>query len=223
MRGSTGRISQLQQRSRYPSTATAPTNLGLCFWQKGMRYLAWQKFRTLPLTDEIKDILYRLADDMENHDELLHAKYALERIYEMDISFRETADRLKKLTYRLELQKDLRYGAQTPPPTPAPHDTHSELKTRFEIIEEINRGSMGIVFKARDKILDEVVAIKLLNDFLCTDPEAVSVFKQEARSRASHPPEPRRIQDMFELTQRKSLDGVTRATTCRPCWRATSR
>ncbi len=200
-------ISQLQQLVSIPEHRNRANKLlGLCFWQKGMRYLAWQKFRTLPLTDEIKDILYRLADDMENHDELLHAKYALERIYEMDISFRETADRLKKLTYRLELQKDLRYGAQTPPPTPAPHDTHSELKTRFEIIEEINRGSMGIVFKARDKILDEVVAIKLLNDFLCTDPEAVERFKQEARSarKLTHQ-NIVRIHDMFELDTKKII------------------
>ncbi|MCE5228428.1 molecular chaperone DnaK [bacterium] len=204
-------IAQLQQLVAMPEHRNRANKiLGLCFWQKGMRYLAWQKFRALPLTDEIKDILYRLADDMEIHDELLHAKYALERIYEMDISFRETAERLKKLTYRLELQKDLRYGSGPGgignAPTSPGGDTNSELKARFEIIEEINRGSMGIVFKARDKILDEVVAIKLLNDFLCTDPEAVERFKQEARSarKLTHA-NIVRIHDMFELDNKKII------------------
>ncbi|MEN6626273.1 MAG: Hsp70 family protein [Candidatus Sumerlaeia bacterium] len=201
-------ITQLQQLVTIPEHRNRANKvLGLCFWQKGMRYLGWQKFRTLPLNDEMKDILYRLADDMELHDELLHAKYALERIYEMDISFRDTAERLKKLSYRLELARDARYSS-TPPPsqTPAPHDTNAELGARFEIIEEINRGSMGIVFKARDKILDEVVAIKLLNDFLCTDPEAVERFKQEARSarRLTHQ-NIVRIHDMFELDSKKII------------------
>ena len=179
--------------------------LGLCFWQKGMRYLAWQKFRNLALDEELKDILYRLSEDMEQHDELLHAKYALERIYENDISFREVGERMKKLTYRMQLQKDDRYGAGHVR-TPLPAEAGSEFSRRFEVIEEINRGSMGIVFKARDLIVDEIVAIKILNDFLCSDPAAVERFKQEARSarKLTHL-NIVRIHDMFELDDKKII------------------
>jgi serine/threonine-protein kinase len=47
---------------------------------------------------------------------------------------------------------------------------------------------MGIVYKARDNELDEVVALKILPDNLSNNPEAVARFKQEARSarRLSH-------------------------------------
>lgn len=184
--------------------------LGLCFWQKGMRYLAWQKFRALPLDDEMKDILYRLSEDMEKYDELLHAKYALERVYEIDINFRDVGDRLRKLGFRLELQKDDRYGSpfqahSSPMRTPW-NDVGGEIARRFEILGEINRGSMGIVYKARDLVLDEIVALKVLNDFLCSDPQAVERFKKEARSarKLTHQ-NIVRIHDMYELSDKKLI------------------
>ncbi len=78
----------------------------------------------------------------------------------------------------------------------------SVIGGRFEVISEINRGSMGIVFKARDLILDEIVAVKILNDYLCSEPEAVERFKREARSarKLTHH-NLVRIHDMFELEQ----------------------
>jgi eukaryotic-like serine/threonine-protein kinase len=77
---------------------------------------------------------------------------------------------------------------------------------QYEIIEEINRGSMGIVYKVRDLTLDEIVAIKVLNDFLCTDPHAVERFKQEARSsrKLTHN-NIVRIHDMFDLDEKKII------------------
>lgn len=181
--------------------------LGLCFWQKGMRYLAWQKFRALPLDDEMLDILYRLSDDMTQHEELLHAKYALERIYEHDISFRDVGERLKKIGQRLHAQREERFPAiPAAARTPIPFEGGNELSRRFDIIQEINRGSMGIVYKARDLTLDEVVAIKVLNDFLCADPEAVERFKMEARSarKLTHN-NIVRIHDMFDLDGKKII------------------
>ncbi len=198
-----GHLQQLVARAEYRDRANKV--LGLCFWQKGMRYLAWQKFRGLPLDEEMKDILYRLASDMESNDELLHAKYALERIYEVDIQFRDVAERSKKLAYRLELQKDDRYGAGAPMPQ-TPFQDSVEFGKRFEVLGEINRGSMGIVYKTRDLVLDEIVAIKVLNDYMCSDPQAIERFKQEARSarKLTHQ-NVVRIHDMFDLGGKKFI------------------
>ncbi|OPZ03805.1 MAG: Serine/threonine-protein kinase PknB [candidate division BRC1 bacterium ADurb.BinA292] len=65
---------------------------------------------------------------------------------------------------------------------------------------------MGIVFRARDKMLEEVVAIKVLNDFLCADPEAIERFKQEARAarKLTHQ-NIVRIHDMFEMDGHKII------------------
>lgn len=181
--------------------------LGLCFWQKGLRYLALQKFKTIALNDEMKDILFRLSEDMEKNDELLHAKYALEYIYESDISYLDVGERLKKLTCRLDVMKDQRYNSPFSGDIDATIAENSGLMgNRFEIINEINRGSMGIVYKALDHTLDEIVALKVLNDFLCTDPDAVVRFKREARSarRLSHHGIVR-IHDFMELDGKKLI------------------
>jgi len=157
--------------------------LGLCFWQKNMFYLAWQKFKQLPLSDDIKSILYRLASDMEAADQLINAKYALERIAEHDAAFLDVEARLRQINHRLRTQQEDLAQTKTPASIEVLQDA------RFIILDEINRGSMGVVYRARDKVLDEIVAIKVLNDYLCADPQAVSRFKREARAakRLSHP------------------------------------
>lgn len=54
----------------------------------------------------------------------------------------------------------------------------------FVIEERIGRGGMGAVFRAIDKRLDRVVALKILSPDLSSDPEAVHRFQNEARAAA---------------------------------------
>ncbi|MBI5154500.1 serine/threonine protein kinase [Candidatus Poribacteria bacterium] len=78
--------------------------------------------------------------------------------------------------------------------------------SRFTIIEEINRGSMGIIYKAQDRVLNEIVALKVLNDYLCSDPSAVERFKSEARAakKLSHPYIVR-IHDLYESDNKRFI------------------
>jgi eukaryotic-like serine/threonine-protein kinase len=60
---------------------------------------------------------------------------------------------------------------------------------RFEILELIGKGGMSSVFKAHDRLLDRIVAIKVLHPHFTADEEYVERFRREARSVAqlSHP------------------------------------
>ncbi len=169
--------------------------LGLCLWQKKLYVKAWQKFKLLPLDSEIADLIYRLAKDMEDAEQLKPAANAYQRLIEYQEDYRDAQLRLKKINYRLKLQEE----AGSP-------EMVDIKEPRFLIMEETNRGSMGVIYKARDIILDEIVAIKVLNESLLKDEQAVRRFKLEAKAakRLSHPYIVR-IHDFYESEKKKLI------------------
>jgi serine/threonine protein kinase len=64
-----------------------------------------------------------------------------------------------------------------------------ELKGEYDVLEELGRGGMAIVFKARERQLERDVAIKVLPFSLAFDKEFVERFEREARTSAKleHP------------------------------------
>ena len=63
------------------------------------------------------------------------------------------------------------------------------LGNRYEIIEKIGTGGMATVYKAKCKILNRYVAVKVLREEFTTDEEFIRRFNSEAQSAASltHP------------------------------------
>ena len=63
---------------------------------------------------------------------------------------------------------------------------------RFDVVEVIGRGGMGIVLKARDACLERFVAVKLMDPKLADNPTARQRFCREARAAAQGYPRTRR-------------------------------
>ena len=63
------------------------------------------------------------------------------------------------------------------------------LAAEYEIVEELGRGGMALVYRARDRQLEREVAIKVLPFSLAFDAEFVERFQREARTAAQleHP------------------------------------
>lgn len=61
--------------------------------------------------------------------------------------------------------------------------------SHYEIIEDLGRGGMGIVYKAVDKTLDRLVALKVMSSELRSDETQIKRFMQEAKATAQlhHP------------------------------------
>lgn len=63
------------------------------------------------------------------------------------------------------------------------------LAGRYHILGIVGQGGMGVVYKARQELLDRLVAIKMLKSQFITDESSVKRFKYEAKaaSRLNHP------------------------------------
>ena len=64
-----------------------------------------------------------------------------------------------------------------------------QIVGKYQIVEEIGRGAMGIVFKARDTFFGRLAALKILAEKLENDPDMLRRFEREggAASALCHP------------------------------------
>jgi tetratricopeptide (TPR) repeat protein/outer membrane protein assembly factor BamB len=180
-------------------------NLARCFMAKGMLDLAMQDLRRLPLDADVKELLYDLGKRYEDEEDFQGAREAFKLIFAADITFHDVKTKLEVLAERQRNQASAERTAIL-------QSMNEAATKRYDLQEEIGRGAMGIVYKARDRELEEVVALKILPDNLLRNPDALRRFRQEARNarRLSHP-NIVRIHDIGEEQGRKyiSMELVT--------------
>lgn len=80
------------------------------------------------------------------------------------------------------------------------------IGNRYEVLEIIGSGGMATVYKAKDRVLNRFVAIKVLKDSLKYDSEVVKRFNAESRAaaRLSHP----NIVQVYDVGEGGELDYI---------------
>lgn len=83
----------------------------------------------------------------------------------------------------------------------------SVLESRFQVMQELGRGGMGIVFLAYDKQLKDNVAIKVLSPFLSHDEESLERMRREvtAARKITHS----NVIKIFDLAEAGGLHYIT--------------
>jgi serine/threonine-protein kinase len=170
--------------------------LGLTFQGQGMLDLAFEKFRRCPVDDDMKDILYNLALDFERKRMINKAEALYRRIMERDEGFRdvkERVERLKKMGETIIFGE--RSGVKRDLDLTFMMESAAEAPTigRYQLIRELGRGEMGIVYLGKDPKINRLVAIKTIRFGEAVDDAEVKPIKDrffkeaEAAGRLSHP------------------------------------
>ncbi len=143
-----------------------------------------QATASLEVGPDTAALFYTLGVCLEEAGEHADARQVFERIHGAQYNFEDVEARLHRLR-SIEESLPLR-GATSGSGLETPAEP---AEARYQIVAELGRGGMGIVYKAVDSVLDRTVAFKVLPDALKDNPQALKNFLREAKSAAklNHP------------------------------------
>ena len=183
-------LQQVEETS--PGFGRASALLGDIFQARGQLSLAIKKLRQAiaerDLTRDTLPIYYSLATIYDADSQWSESVDIYEKILALDYHYTDVEQRVLAAKEQLENQAPLL--------APSTQETGSSrafgasaVSGRYQVIGELGRGGMGIVYKANDTVLDRIVAYKVLPDALKENPQALANFLREAKAAAklNHP------------------------------------
>lgn len=172
-------------------SAEANRMLGLSLQNQGLLDMAFDKLRRVPVDDGMKDNLYNLALDYERKRQFSKAVTVYEYIEQHDALFKDISERRKKLVQASETAV-LGAGLNGDPMISTGTDTRPTLG-RYEVVKQLGKGAMGIVYLGQDPRINRITAIKTFRFADSLDPEEVERLREkffveaESAGTLSHP------------------------------------
>ncbi len=157
--------------------------LGLSFQEQGRLDMAFDKYRRCPVDKNMKDILYSLAQDYERKRQFHKAVAVYEHIEAHDSKFKDVKDRKSRL---IQVGETVVLGAGgVDPLLSTTTDTRPTLG-RYEVVKQLGKGAMGVVYLGKDPRINRTTAIKTFQFPEEVDPDQTQELKkrffQEAES-----------------------------------------
>lgn len=150
--------------------------LGRIFMDRGMLDTAKERYKKLITRTDINannlEPFYNLALIHEKNRELSNALFLYEKIIAENYHYKDVQNRismLKAAQQEKALTQKRRSGVTDP------------SKGRYHILKKIGEGGMGVVFLAKDTLLNRIVAYKVLPPSVRDNPETLESFLSEAR------------------------------------------
>jgi len=171
--------------------ARAAALLGDIFQARGQLSLAIKKLGQAigdsELDRENLPMFYTLATVYESNGQAHEAIEIYEKILAFDYHYRDVEERLVRTRDQLQDVGGLDSGTQEGGTSRG--FSQRGQPGRYQVVGELGRGGMGIVYKAKDTVLDRLVAYKVLPDALKENPQALKNFLREAKAAAklNHP------------------------------------
>jgi tetratricopeptide (TPR) repeat protein len=177
-----------------PDFANAAALLGDLFAARGQVSLAITKLQQAigdtELTRKSIDGYYKLATLYREDGKVREALEIFEKVMAFDYHYADVGERLAEV--RAAVQADDPVGISTDAGDLSAAERMPNQRAdddRYQIVGELGRGGMGIVYKVRDTVLDRLVAFKVLPQALTENTQAIQNFLREAQAAAklNHP------------------------------------
>jgi serine/threonine-protein kinase len=138
--------------------------LGLAFQGQGQLDMAFDKFKKVPLDDQLMDNLYNLALDFERKRQFNKAQSVFEHMASYNPKFRDLEKRITRAKAMSETVILGGGGMRTNASTLILDGGTVEkpMLGRYQVEKELGKGAMGVVYLGRDPKIGRVVAIKTM-------------------------------------------------------------
>jgi eukaryotic-like serine/threonine-protein kinase len=169
--------------------------LGIGFQRGGLLDQALAEFRKLPLDRESKELLYQLGVEFEQRGAVEKALDVYEYLNRHE-NFKDVPERVRRIRQAVSsssLPGDHPEEESQGVPGEAKAEETRARVGRYEILQELGKGSMGLVYKAMDPKLHRLLAVKTIRFSDEFDQEVIQEIKArffreaEIAGRLSHP------------------------------------